>query len=37
MTISLTEIEVQRLLDACHAYIEIMGQGEDTHDYTAYE
>ena len=37
MTIFLTDIEVERLLDACHAYIEIMGEGEDTHDYTEYE
>lgn len=37
MTISLTDIEVQRILDACHGYMEIMEQGEDTHDYTLYE
>ena len=37
MTISLTDIEVQRILDACVGYIEIMGEGEDTHDYTLYE
>ncbi len=37
MTVSLTDIEVERLLDACHGYIEIMGEGEDTHDYTLYE
>ena len=37
MTISLTDIEIQRVLDACLAYIELMGQGEDTHDYTIYE
>ena len=37
MTISLTDIEIQRVLDACIAYVEIMGQGEDTHDYTIYE
>ena len=37
MTISLTEIEIQRVLDACNAYMEIMGQGEDTHEYTVYE
>ena len=37
MTVSLTDIEVKRLLDACHAYIELMSDGEDTHDYTLYE
>ncbi len=37
MTVSLTDIEVTRLLDVCHGYIEIMGQGDDTHDYTLYE
>ena len=37
MTVSLTDVEVERLLDACHQYIEIMEQGEDTHDYTLYE
>lgn len=37
MVISLTDIETQRILDACLAYIELMGQGEDTHDYTIYE
>ena len=37
MTISLTDIEIQRVLDACHGYIEIMGEGEDTHEYTIYE
>lgn len=37
MTISLTDIEIQRVLDACREYIEIMGQGEDTHEYTLYE
>lgn len=37
MTISLTDIEIQRVLDACNGYIEIMGQGEDTHEYTNYE
>lgn len=37
MTISLTDIEIQRVLDACGGYIEIMGQGEDTHEYTIYE
>lgn len=37
MTISLTDIEIQRVLDACMGYIEIMGEGEDTHEYTIYE
>ena len=37
MTISLTDIEIQRVLDACNGYMEIMGEGEDTHDYTVYE
>lgn len=37
MTISLTDIEIQRVLDACIAYTEIMGQGQDTHEYTVYE
>ena len=37
MTISLTDIEIKRVLDACMAYIEIMGEGEDTHEYTVYE
>ena len=37
MTISLTDIEIRRVLDACHSYIEIMGEAEDTHEYTVYE
>lgn len=37
MTISLTDIEIERVLDACNSYIEIMGEGEDTHEYTIYE
>ena len=37
MTLSLTDVEIQRVLDACTAYMEIMGEGEDTHDYTIYE
>ena len=37
MTISLTDIEIQRVLDACGQYIELMEEGEDTHDYTIYE
>ena len=37
MIISLTDIEVKRVLDACSGYMEIMGMGEDTHEYTLYE
>lgn len=37
MTVSLTDIEIQRILDACNGYMEIMGGGEDTHEYTLYE
>ncbi len=37
MTISLTDIEIRRVLDACGQYIELMSQGEDTHEYTTYE
>ena len=37
MTLSLSNIEIQRVLDACNGYIEIMEQGDDTHDYTIYE
>ena len=37
MTVSLTDIEIQRVLDACIEYMELMGQGEDTHEYTIYE
>lgn len=37
MTLSLTDIEIERVLDACGEYIEIMGEGEDTHEYTVYE
>lgn len=37
MTISLTDIEIQRVLDACNGYIEIMGEGEDTYERTNYE
>lgn len=36
MTISLTDIEIRRVLDACTEYLEMLGQGEDTHDYTVY-
>lgn len=37
MKISLTDIEIQRVLNACSAYIEVMGEAEDTHEYTLYE
>ena len=37
MTISLTDIELQRVLDACGAYVEMMSIGEDTYEYTMYE
>ncbi len=37
MTISLTDIEIVRVLDACLGYMDIMGQGEDTHERTIYE
>lgn len=37
MTVSLTDIEIQRVVDACIQYMELMGQGEDTHEYTIYE
>lgn len=37
MTISLTDREIESVLDACNEYIEIMEQGEDTHEYTIYE
>ena len=37
MTISLTDIEISRVVNACLSYIELMNQGEDTHEYTIYE
>ncbi len=37
MTISLTDREIELVISACIQYIELMGQGEDTHDYTLYE
>ena len=37
MTISLTDREVEKVLDACNSYIDLMEQGEDTHEYTIYE
>lgn len=36
MNVSLTDREVDMLLAACTEYIEIMGEAEDTHDYTEY-
>lgn len=37
MTISLTDREIELVLSACGQYIELMEDGEDTHDYTVYE
>lgn len=37
MTISLTKREIELVLSACGQYIELMEDGEDTHDYTLYE
>lgn len=37
MTISLTNREIELVVSACGQYIELMGYGEDTHDYTVYE
>lgn len=37
MTISLTDTEIQRVLTACMGYMEIMGEGNDTYEYTNYE
>lgn len=37
MTISLTDREIELVLSACCQYIELMGEGDDTHDYTVYE
>ena len=37
MTISLTKREIQLVLSACGQYIELMSEGEDTHNYTVYE
>lgn len=36
MTIYLTDNEIQKVLDACNGYIEMMGDGEDTCDVTNY-
>lgn len=36
-TISLTDREIELVLSACGQYIELMEDGEDTHDYTVYE
>ena len=37
MTISLTDREIELVLSACGQYIELMENGEDTHDYAVYE
>lgn len=37
MTISLTDREIDLVTSACIQYIELMGQGVDTHEYTIYE
>lgn len=37
MTVSLTDRECELVLSACGQYIEIMGAGEDTFDYTNYQ
>ena len=37
MTITLTDREIELVLSACGQYIELMEEGEDTHDYTVYE
>jgi len=37
MTISLTDREIELVLSACGQYIELMEEGEYTHDYTTYE
>lgn len=36
MTVSLTNREIEALLAVCTEYIEVMGEAEDTHDYTEY-
>lgn len=37
MTISLTSREIELVVSACNQYIELMEEGEYTHDYTIYE
>jgi len=37
VTISLTNLEIERVIDACIGYIEILGEGEDTYEHTTYE
>ena len=37
MTISLTNREIELVVSACNQYIELMADGDDTHDYTIYE
>lgn len=36
-TIFLTERELELVVSACRQYMEIMSEGEDTHEYTDYE
>lgn len=36
MTVSLSERELDMLFAVCTEYIEVMGEAEDTHDYTEY-
>ncbi len=37
MTISLTDREIELVISACRQYIELMGEAEDTYEYTLYE
>ena len=37
MNIYLTDREIESVLSACGQYIELMEEGEDTHEYTVYE
>lgn len=37
MRISLTDKEISAVISACTQYVEIMGEGEDTYEYTEYE
>lgn len=37
MNIYLTHREISLVLSACNQYIELMEDGDDTHDYTIYE
>lgn len=36
MTLSLTDREIETVVEACFEYITLMGEGEDTHEYTQY-